>query len=87
MSDVTEYRRSEQQAPAPKRVNPDVVVRVGHVYEVDPDRMRIIPQQDLPIWDTLRIVSDRLEHLRWMHDHWADTVLSGDEIERSLEQG
>ena len=84
---MNEYRRSEQQPPAPKRVNPDVVIRVGHIYEVDPDHMKVIPQQDLPVWDTLRIVSDRLEHLRWMHDHWADSVLSGDKIDRKAEKG
>ena len=32
-------------------------------------------QQDLPAWDTHRIVDSRWEHLDWMHDHFADEVL------------
>jgi hypothetical protein len=38
--------------------------------------MRVFPQQDLPAWDTERIVAARWDHLDWMHDHFADEVLS-----------
>ena len=31
-------------------------------------------------WDTLRIVQRRHVHVQWMHDHWADRVISGEQI-------
>ena len=58
-----------------------VVMRFDHVYEVDPALMtKHTPQQDLPAWETRRIVDSRWEHLRWMQDHWADGVISGQEL-------
>lgn len=74
------YRASEQRPPNAKPVAPGVVRR--HVYEVDPELMRAVAQQEMPRWDTERIVAGRLDYLAWMHDHWADTVLSGEAIER-----
>lgn len=71
-----------QRPPEPKPVAPGVVERLEHVLEVDPARMQVIQQQDIPVWDTLRIVQSRLDHLQWMHDHWADTVVSGEDLER-----
>ena len=54
-------------------MNDDVIMRFDHVYEVDPSLMtEHTPQQDIPAWDTMRIVDSRWEHLAWMHDHWAD---------------
>ena len=50
-------------------------MRFEHVYEVDPALMELTGQQDLPAWDTQRIVDSRWEHLDWMHDHFADEVL------------
>jgi hypothetical protein len=43
------------------------------------------PQQDIPAWDTHRIVDSRWEHLAWMHDHFADSVLSGEELMGEIE--
>ena len=43
------------------------------------------PQQDIPAWDTRRIVDSRWEHLAWMHDHFADSVLSGEELLEEIE--
>jgi hypothetical protein len=43
------------------------------------------PQQDIPAWDTQRIVDSRWEHLAWMHDHFADSVLSGEELLEEIE--
>jgi hypothetical protein len=43
--------------------------------------MDIIAQLDMPAWDTMRIVASRWDHLAWMHDHWADGVLSGEELD------
>ena len=55
-----------------------VVMRFDHVYEVDPALMtEHMPQQDIPPGTRYRIVDSRWEHLAWMHDHFADSVLSG----------
>ena len=70
-----------QRPPEPHRINDDVVMRFDHIYEVEPDKMTIIAQQDMPAWDTLRIVASRWDHLAWMHDHWADRVLSLEELD------
>ena len=75
------FRLSAQRPPEAHRVNDDVVMRFDHVYEVAPEKMTLVEQQDMPAWDTLRIVASRWDHLRWMHNHWADTVLSGEELE------
>jgi hypothetical protein len=56
-------------------------MRFDHVYEVDPALMQDhIRQHDFPAWETRRIVDSRWEHLAWMHDHWADSVVSGEEL-------
>jgi len=70
------FRLGEQRPPEPRRVNDDVVERFDGVYEVEPSKMRVFAQQDMPAWDTHRIVESRWEHLDWMHDHFADEVLS-----------
>ena len=75
------FRLSAQRPPEPRRVNDTVVTRFDHVYEVDPALMREhIAQQDFPAWETRRIVASRWDHLDWMHAHWADSVVSGDEL-------
>jgi hypothetical protein len=73
---VSIWRLGDQRPPAPRRVKDDVVMRFDHVYEVDPERMRVFPQQELAAWDTRRIVDSRWEHLDWMHKHFADEVIS-----------
>jgi hypothetical protein len=70
------FRLGEQRPPEPRRINDDVVMRFEHVYEIEPSKMQVFPQQDLPAWDTKRIVDSRWDHLDWMHDHFADAVLS-----------
>ena len=80
------FRLAAQRPPEARRVNDTVVMRFEHVYEVDPALMREhTPQQDIPAWDTLRIVDSRWEHLAWMHDHFADSVLSGEELLEEIE--
>ncbi|BCB78111.1 hypothetical protein GCM10022251_32730 [Phytohabitans flavus] len=75
------FRYSAQRPPDPRRINDAVVQRFDHVYEVDPALMRDhVRQHDFPAWDTRRIVDSRWEHLAWMHDHWADSVISGEEL-------
>jgi hypothetical protein len=76
------FRLGEQAPPAPERITDTVVMRFEHVYEVDPELMRLTGQQELPAWDTRRIVDSRWEHLDWMHSHFADDVLlAGEESE------
>ena len=76
------FRVGEQRPPEARRINDAVVMRFEHVYEVDPALMAVTPQQDLPAWDTRRIVEARLDHLDWMHEHFADDVLlAGEESE------
>ena len=75
------FRLDAQRPPEAKRINDDVVMRFDHIYEVAPEKMGVIAQLDMPAWDTLRIVASRWDHLAWMHDHWADGVLSVEELD------
>ncbi|MGH8990372.1 MAG: hypothetical protein ACRDZ7_02465 [Acidimicrobiia bacterium] len=69
------FRLAAQKPPEARRIKEDVVMRFDHVYEVDPEKMTVFPQQDIPAWDTHRIVASRWDHLAWMHRHFADKVL------------
>lgn len=70
------WRLGDQRPPAPRPVTDVVVMRLDHVYEVNPELMHVTAQQDFPVWDTERIVDSRWEHLGWMHKHFADEVLT-----------
>jgi hypothetical protein len=81
------FRLGEQAPPEARRITDAVVMRFDHVYEVDPALMEVTPQQELPAWDTRRIVDARWDHLDWMHDHFADEVLlAGVESETTEEE-
>jgi len=81
------FRLGDQRPPDPKPVTEGVVMRFDHVYEVDPALMALTGQQDLPAWDTRRIVDARWDHLDWMHDHFADGVLlAGEDSETMPDQ-
>jgi hypothetical protein len=83
---VIGFRLAAQRAPRERPVADGVVMRFDHVYEVDPALMtEHIRQQDIPAWDTGRIVESRWEHLAWMHDHFADSVVSGEELIEEIE--
>jgi hypothetical protein len=78
---VIGFRLAAQRPPAEQRVTDGVVMRFEHIFEVDPGLMaEHTPQQELPAWDTLRIVASRWEHLAWMHDHFADGLVSGEDL-------
>jgi hypothetical protein len=78
---VIGFRLAAQRPPDANRVTDTVVMRFDHIYEVDPALMsEHTPQQQFPAWETLRIVESRWEHLEWMHEHFADTLVSGDEL-------
>lgn len=80
------FRLAAQRPPEPKPVADGVVMRLDDVYEVDPALMTDhIEQQDFLVWETNRIVSNRWDHLAWMHDHFADTVIDGEELLAELE--
>jgi hypothetical protein len=80
------FRLSAEKPPEAHRVSDVVVSRFEHVFEVDPALMtEHVRQQAIPNWDFTRIVDNRWEHLAWMHDHFADSVLSGEELLREIE--
>jgi hypothetical protein len=73
--------------PAARQVTEVAISRYEDVYEVDPGLMvEHVSQQTFPNWETLRIIASRHDHLQWMHDHWAHSVISGDEVLRSIEE-
>ncbi len=81
------FRLSAQRPPQAERVTEVVVSRFEHGYEVDPALMQEnVKQQDIPNWDFERIVDSRWEHLAWMHNHFADSVLSGEELLEEIER-
>ena len=53
------FRLGDQRPPDPQPIADGVVMRFEHVYEVDPALMELTGQQDLPAWDTRRIVDAR----------------------------
>lgn len=69
------WRLGGQRPPEARRIRDGVVMRLDHVYEVDPQLMQVFPQQDMPVWDTERLVESRWDHLAWIHDHFADEVI------------
>ena len=79
---MSPFRRGEQQEPPPPQRMSDVaIMRFEHIFEVDPRLMEEhVRQQSFPNWDTQRIAASRLDHLDWMHRHFADVVLSGEEL-------
>jgi hypothetical protein len=80
------FRLSAEKPPEAQRVTDVVVSRFEHVFEVDPALMtEHVHQQALPNWDFNRIVDNRWEHLAWMHDHFADSKLSGKELLAEIE--
>jgi hypothetical protein len=82
---VIGFRLAAQRPPEAQRIKDDVVMRFEHIYEVDPDLMRVTPQQAMPAWDTQRIVAARWDHLDWMHTHFADEVLLAGEPSETME--
>ena len=80
------FRLKAERPPEPQPIKDGVVMRLEHVYEVDPELMsEHTTQQRFPAWDTLRIVDSRWDHLAWMHDHFADRVISAEELEEDGE--
>ena len=83
---MTIFRLGDQRPPEPQRITDDVVMRFEHQYEVDPALMQVTPQQDMPAWDSKRILDSRWEHLDWMHSHFADEVLLAGEESETMEE-
>ncbi len=75
------FKLAAQRAlPEARRIKDDVIMRFDHVYEIDPELMQLHPQQDIPPWDTERIIDSRWDHLAWMHQHFADRVVGAKEL-------
>jgi hypothetical protein len=70
---------AEHGLPEPQPVRPGVVMRLEHVYEVDPALMRVFPQQSMPPAETRRIVASRHDFLEWMHGHFSPRRWSAEE--------
>jgi hypothetical protein len=80
------FRLSAETPPKAEPVTDGVVSRFEHVFEVDPALMsEHVHQQNMPNWDFKRIIDSRWEHLAWMHDHFADSVISGEELLAEIE--
>jgi hypothetical protein len=80
------FRLVAEKPPEARRVTDVVIERLEHIYEVDPALMtERVAQQHMPNWDVHRIVDSRWEHLRWMHDHWADSLVHPSELLQELE--
>lgn len=69
--------------PEATRISDGVIMRLHDIYEVDPELMQAhFKQQNMPLWDTERIVECRNDHLDWMHRHFADeTLVAGEDDE------
>ena len=80
------FRLSAEKPPEAQRVTDVVVSRFEHIYEVDPALMtEHVRQQAILNGEFNRIVENRWEHLAWMHDHFADSKLSGEELLAEIE--
>lgn len=67
---------TEQGPPEPQRITEQVIQRFEHVFEVDPAAMGThFHQQQMPNWDTKRIVAARSDHLDAVHHEFADEVI------------
>jgi hypothetical protein len=64
-------------------------MRLDDVYEVDPALMeKHFQQQNMPLWDTERIVESRNDHLNWMHEHFSyETLVAGEDSELDKRPG
>jgi hypothetical protein len=79
------FRLHAQTPPDANRVSDVAITRYDHIYEVDPALMQErVRQQDIPGWDFHRIVDSRSEYLAWMQDHFADSIISGEELLREI---
>ena len=78
--------KQQYTRPEARRISDGVIMRLDDVYEVDPALMEAhFRQQNMPRWDTERIVASRNDHLAWMHRHFAERVVSGAELLAELD--
>lgn len=75
--------KQQYARPEARRISDGVIMRIDDVYEVDPDLMGThFKQQNMPLWDTERIIGARNDHLQWMHDHFSyETLVAGEDNE------
>ena len=75
--------KQQYTRPEARRISDGVIMRLHDIYEVDPSLMQAhFHQQNMPLWDTERIVESRNDHLDWMHEHFAhETLVAGEDSE------
>jgi hypothetical protein len=80
-----------QPIPPVRRTTDVTIQRFDGVYEVDPALMgEHFRQQRMPVWDTLRIVAARHDHIADIHAQFADSVVlagEGSEVEKGPPEG
>ncbi len=78
---IEEVALVAQRPPEARRVTDQVMMPFDRVYEFDPGLMsEHTRQQQFPAWETLRIGDSRWDHPAWMHHHFADGLVSGEEL-------
>jgi hypothetical protein len=71
---------NQQPTPPSRRITDVVIQRFDGIYEVDAALMQgYFRQQQMPPWDTLRIVAARHDHIRDIHGQFADSVVLASE--------
>jgi len=78
------YRYRDQIPPEPRPHSNNMVERVPGHPEVDPDLMKLVGQNSMPVWDTKRIADSRTAYTDWMRLEIADEIISGDELLEEL---
>ena len=80
--------KQQYTRPEAQRISDGVIMRLHDVYEVDPALMeKHFKQQNMPLWDTERIVECRNDHLAWMHEHFSYETLVGAGEDSELAKG
>ena len=72
-----------EKIPPARVINDQVAERLDGIYEVNPDLMRHTTIEDMPAWDSRRIVQCRAGYLAWVHGHFADSVWIGGRTRRA----
>jgi hypothetical protein len=78
------YRYRDQIPPEPRPRSSNMVERIPGHPEIDPDLMKLVGQQRMPVWDSERIAESRNAYTDWMRTSIADEIISGEELLEEL---
>ena len=78
------YRYRDQIPPEPRPRSRNMVERLPGHPEIDPDLMKHVKQQPMPVWDSERIAQSRNAYIDWMRTSIADESISGEELLKEL---